>query len=355
MCKQPNPVRPALLAVTLALLPFLTGCKDESVRAYQVPKERAARAQSSPHGTERPAAPTAHVHWESLPANWQERPVSGVMRAAEIGIQGEAGQTAELAVFALPEVRGMELEFVNMWREQISLGATTTAAIADLREAVTIAGNPGQLFDMAGGQPTTADGTIQRIVVAMFTAEGTTWFFKLTGPDALVAGEKDNLKRVLENVDVHSEPHGAPPSAMAAAPASSPPPASADLPTWTVPPGWTATAPGMMVAAKFDVAGGQAQVTVSTAGGDLLSNVNRWRGQLGLAPVAAGQLAEVASEIEVSTGKATLVDLASDDRRMLTVIVPHQGQSWFYKLLGGPSAVAEAKDAFLQFAKSAQY
>jgi hypothetical protein len=112
-----------------------------------------------------------------------------------------------------------------------------------------------------------------------------------------------------------------------------------------------------MLLASFDVAGG-AKVTVSSLGGDgggLLPNVNRWRDQIGLAPINSGQLSEVTSELNVSTGKATLVDLASEESRLLTVIVPHQGRSWFYKLLGSPDAVADARDAFLQFAQSAQY
>lgn len=355
---QLNLVRSALV---LTLAGLGAGCKEEGVRVYQVPKEQprtqhAAAHGTPPHGANLPATPAAHVHWATLPSNWQDRPVSGVMRAAEFGIRGADGQTAELAVFALPEVRGMELEFVNMWREQIGLAATTPDDVAKIREAVTIAGNPGQLFDLAGDASDAAAGTRPRTIVALFSTEGTTWLFKLTGPDALVAAEKAPLKTFLEKVELHAEPHGDPHAGMAAAPA---PPAaesgSDNLPKWTVPSEWTQTAPGMMVLARYNVAGGKAQVTVSTAGGDLLGNVNRWRGQISLPPISASQLPEVTSELAIPAGKATLVDLAGTEQRMLTVIVPQPGQTWFYKLLGETAAVAASKDAFLQFAQSTQY
>src|SRR5207302_1076337 len=63
-------------------------------------------------------------------------------------------------------------------------------------------------------------------------------------------------------------------------------------PEWQVPAGWKEVSSGPMLAAKFIVAGpdeAQAVVNVSVAGGEgggLLANVNRWRNQLGLAPVA---------------------------------------------------------------------
>jgi len=348
---------PAFWPGVVALALCAAGCKEEGVRVYQVPKESprqlASPSGSSPHDSDVPKAPAAHVHWESLPPNWEEQRVSGLMRAAQFAIRGDGGQVAELAVLALPEVRGMELEIVNMWREQVGLAGPASGSVADLREPVTVAGDPGQLFDMAGPE---SQQPRQRIIVAMFSNAGTSWFFKLTGPDALVAGQKENLKRFLEQVELHVDSHSDPHAGMAAASAPAAAETGSDnLPKWTVPPDWSQTAPGTMVLARYNVAGGKAQVTVSTAGGDLLTNVNRWRGQIQLAPIAANQLPEVTSELAVNSGKATVVDLTGSEQRMVAVIVPRPGQSWFYKLLGETAAVAAAKDAFLQFAQSAQY
>ncbi|HSH15246.1 MAG TPA: hypothetical protein VLD18_04370 [Verrucomicrobiae bacterium] len=357
--KQNDPIRSAALTAAILAALTTTGCKEEGIRVYQVPKEQAhVHAQSAPAGASRPPGmPTAHVHWDALPANWQDRPVSGVMRAAEFQVTGTGGQQAELAVIPLPALAGKELEFVNMWREQINLQPTTTADVAELREDVTIGGLPGQLFDMVSEEPIGPGEAKQRVMVAMMTDTETTWFFKLTGPDELVAAEKTNLKSFLETVELHSEPHDDPHAGLA----TTPPPAttpSGNVPRWTVPTGWTSVTPGSMLLASFDLPGGGAKVTVSSLSGDgggLLPNVNRWRGQIGLGPISTGELASVTTEVDLPGGKATLVDLANDEQRMLTLIVPRQGQSWFYKSMGDFATVAREKDALLQFARSAQY
>jgi hypothetical protein len=360
--KQNDLIRSAALTAIILAAMTTTGCKEEGIRVYQVPKEHthehAHARQATPAGTNRPPAmPAAHVHWDALPANWQDRPVSGVMRAAEFGIRGSGGQSAELAVIPLPALAGKELEFVNMWREQINLQPTTTADVAELREEVTIGGLPGQLFDMVSEEPIGPGETKQRVMVAMMTDTDTTWFFKLTGPDELVAAEKTNLKNFLETVELHSEPHDNPHAGLATTPPPTTTP-SGNVPRWTVPQGWTSVTPGSMLLASFDLPGGGAKVTVSTLSGDgggLLPNVNRWRGQIGLGPISAGELASVTTEVDLPGGKATLVDLANDEQRMLTLIVPRQGQSWFYKSMGDFATVAREKDALLQFARSAQY
>src|SRR5208283_5896950 len=74
--------------------------------------------------------------------------------------------------------------------------------------------------------------------------------------------------------------------------------------TWTTPPGWTELPAGEMRVASFKVTGAdgkQADVSViplpGGAGGDF-SNVNRWRGQVGLAPVSEAELPQLAQPVE---------------------------------------------------------
>jgi hypothetical protein len=113
-----------------------------------------------------------------------------------------------------------------------------------------------------------------------------------------------------------------------------------------------------MVLASYQLPDGDGSVTVSSLSGDgggLLANVNRWRNQIQLPPLSGDQLSEVTGEIDVSTGAATLVDLVNDDQRMLVVVVPHQGRSWFLKALGDAATISREKEAFLNFARSAQY
>mgnify|MGYP001547028696 CR=1 FL=1 len=135
-------------------------------------------------------------------------------------------------------------------------------------------------------------------------------------------------------------------------------------PQWQVPAGWQPTQGGAFLVAKFLISGTdseQAAVNVSAAGGDLLANVNRWRRQLGLAPLADNQLPQAVSSLDLPEGKATVVDMTSDaannglKTRLVAAVVPHGQQTWFYKLMGGESLVAQQKDAFLKFVQSAKY
>jgi hypothetical protein len=153
------------------------------------------------------------------------------------------------------------------------------------------------------------------------------------------------------------------PNESAAAPASAAatPAPGAPVPVsqfkWTVPADWKETKPGPMQQARFTVPekdGAQAEVAVSVFPSDTggtLANVNRWRAQLGLPPVEESGLAHLVAPLSAAPG-AQLVDLANNDKRMLTAIVPRDGIWWFYKMTGGAAAVANARDAFIGFVSS---
>jgi hypothetical protein len=116
--------------------------------------------------------------------------------------------------------------------------------------------------------------------------------------------------------------------------------------------------------AKFAVSDseGKAEVTVSSfAGmaGGLAANVNRWRGQLGLSPLSTADAEKEASSLDVLGGKAMLVDMTGEKggqkTRLTAVIVPREGQTWFYKLMGHASVAEREKAAFIKFVQSVRY
>jgi hypothetical protein len=100
----------------------------------------------------------------------------------------------------------------------------------------------------------------------------------------------------------------------------------------------------------------------SGEGGGLAANVNRWRGQLGLAPIAeADKLQETLTPVDTPSGKAMFVDMTGTDARtgkqarLVGAIVPQSGQTWFYKLMGDEQIVGREKNAFQKFVQSAKY
>ena len=134
-----------------------------------------------------------------------------------------------------------------------------------------------------------------------------------------------------------------------------------------MPPGWRDQPPAQFLLAEYAIAGAdgaQADVNVAVlngTGGGVLPNVNRWRGQLGLPPATEATLPAMTSALDVAGGQGTVVDVTGTDSktglkaRLIGVILPQAGQTWFYKLMGDEQLVGQQKEAFVAFIQSAKY
>jgi hypothetical protein len=157
---------------------------------------------------------------------------------------------------------------------------------------------------------------------------------------------------------------GAGASAPAAAPAmggsmANTPVATASGPalTWTAPAHWAAKPTGAMRKGSYTVTGpgGEGDMSISAFPGDVggdLANVNRWRDQVKLPPITQAQLESSTEHVDRNGLHMTVVDLigtGSDAKRILGVIVPHAGGTWFFKLIGPEPLVAKEKAAFTAF------
>jgi hypothetical protein len=366
---------------TLAALAVLAaGCNRDGVKVYHVentdtstPPPPAAAAPAAmpatmPSGLPVPDTSTLPKLKYTVPDGWQEKTPTE-MRVASFGIS-ENGKDADMSVIPLGGMAGGDLANVNRWRGQVGLDALADADLQKLAEKVEIAGQPADLYDMAG--------TAERIVGVIFHNGDATWFFKMTGDPDLVEKQKPAFVSFLKSfqfgglaapstMDLSQLPpsHPAIPG-MDAAAATTPAPDAANVPTWKIPAGWQAAPLSQFLVAKFSIAGAdgaEAAVNVSSLAGDgggLLPNLNRWRSQLGLAPNADAEAANLPT-IAASGGKATLIDISGTDARagkparLVGIVLPLGDQTWFYKLMGDPDVVAQQKDAFVKFVQSAKY
>jgi len=342
----------------------LSGCKREEVQSYEVPKETPVTPSPSasmagaanPHAAAPVASPK--VTWGKLPEGWTEAE-AGQMSLASFSITGDGGQ-ASVAITPLRGMAGREGIIVNMWRQQVGEPELSPEEAAKQLSPVEIDGGEGKMFDVTGKAE---GGAAMRIVTAMQHRGETSWFFKLAGHDALVQAQKPAFVAFLKTIKI-SEATPAPAAtsggmpAMGAGPAPDAKPASAS--DWKIPSGWTSVAPGAMQAAKFTVPekdGAKADVTVSifpNATGTTLMNVNRWRGQIGLAQVTEAELASFVKPLDEKIANSEVADITNNGRRLVGAIVPRDGQWFFFKLLGDEAAVAAQKETFLAFAKSPQ-
>jgi hypothetical protein len=355
----------ALAALASAGL-LLTGCQKEEITVYRVPKVLPGAggtadphaAPASPH-----AAPRPHAHWAELPAGWSEAPAAG-SRAATFAIAGQGGQRAEAAVIAFPGMGGTDLQFVNLWRDQLGLAPLTEAELPKLVQPASIGGADGKLFDITGATKSGDAPAAERIIVGLQKQDGVSWFIKLTGPAALVEQQKPAFLGFLKSLKFHAGSDEGGSSTPAPATASAAPSQGAGAPAWTAPAHWKQQAPGAMQAAKYIVGEGKAKAEVTAVflggmGGALKANLDRWRNQLSLPAAAESEVEQQAPLFPALGPGARIVQLSGstgegDPADMIVLLVPDGRGTWFYKLMGDKAVVAKEKDALVALVKSAK-
>ena len=127
---------------------------------------------------------------------------------------------------------------------------------------------------------------------------------------------------------------------------------------WTAPSGWKELAGGGggMRVATFELPkiNGKVEATVVALPGDVggeLANVNRWRGQLALAPIAQEDLAAARATVKTDLGALLVYDFTGTGEkktRLVAGMIQVSGTTWFFKLMGEEKAVAAARPAFLK-------
>ena len=127
----------------------------------------------------------ADLRW-TAPPEWKSQPASA-MRKASYAVEGEGGAIADVSITAFPGDVGGELANINRWRNQLQLPPVTAAELDGVVTRRSVSSLAVTIADFSGAG--SASG--QRLLGAIVPFGGATWFFKLTGPEALVAREKD--------------------------------------------------------------------------------------------------------------------------------------------------------------------
>ncbi|MGA2244774.1 MAG: hypothetical protein ABSH48_07245 [Verrucomicrobiota bacterium] len=379
MRRSTNSIRLPLAAAALFCL--TAGCGRDSVKVYKVDSSDSVVTTPPPVAATAPAAmPTTMPDGlpvpdnsglpklkYTLPAGWMEKPLTQ-LRVASFDIS-EGGKTADVSVIPLGGSAGGDAANVNRWRGQVGQSPLDEAGLKNSAEAAQVAGQPADLYDVAGSAPGSGDD--ERILGAILHTDESTWYFKMMGDSALAEKNKPAFIAFLKSVEFE-KPAAAATMDLSQLPASHPAlpgmgaAAPADKPTWTVPAGWKEGELMQFLVARYVIQGnGDASAAVNVSqldgnGGGLLPNLNRWRSQLGQPAMSDDDLAKLPS-IDASGTKAVLVDFTGTDARagkaarLIGMVLPLNGQTWFYKLMGDPDVVGQQKDAFINFAQSAQY
>ncbi len=302
----------------------------------------------------------AKPEW-TLPSGWSEKPGDGQMRAATILLPAEK-KPLEMSVTSLPgpttddkpAMKQALLANVNRWRGQFRLRPIGLERLND--ELQEIKAGEGLAYVIAitgryqpGGMmgPMAGDGVGSR--ESGVGSEGTGGSPTGHPPVDMPAGHPPVAL-----------PDGHPPiDAEANDSASSPSPPGLK---YDKPADWQSAPPTPFSVLSFAVVDGdhRVQITASRLGGQLTpeslaSNVNRWRGQLGLAPQDQQQAAAEGKSIAVAGGDGRLVELSSEQTAIVGAIVGRPDGLWFFKLQGDKSLAEKQKSSFETFLKSIRF
>jgi hypothetical protein len=129
------------------------------------------------------------------------------------------------------------------------------------------------------------------MLAAILPAGNQSWFFKVVGPTDPVDKRADDINKFFASIR-----NG-----------------DAGRPTWELPADdWKEEEGTGMRAATIWIPSGNEkplELSVIPSGGDLLSNINRWRGQMKLPEASQAELSEFTREIKSGDATITVVDL----------------------------------------------
>lgn len=130
--------------------------------------------------------------------------------------------------------------------------------------------------------------------------------------------------------------------------------------TWQAPEGWESQPPSSMRMGSYLVPHGSDQgdlsvIRLSGQAGGPLNNLNRWRGQIGLAPVTEESPDAEGRQVMSPAGPFTcwkLVNGEPTNQGMLVAMLFSGDHSLFVKLTGSPDLVNGVEDQFISYVES---
>ena len=139
--------------------------------------------------------------------------------------------------------------------------------------------------------------------------------------------------------------------------------------SWTVPQGWSEQPPTSMRLGNFLFTASNGQkveisvVSLPGAAGGIAANFGMWRSQLGLPALEEGAVMKQSETLRVGSMEMRSIDLLSETNlvdgkskaRIVGVIYPREGNTWFFKMKGEDAAVVEAKPSFISFLESVKF
>jgi hypothetical protein len=145
--------------------------------------------------------------WQ-MPAGWVEVTPSSAMRRAQYQVPGSGGDAECVVYYFGPGQGGDAMANALRWADQFSQPDGSSSHEALLTEQIEIDGIPVLVSEVSGtynGGLAMMGGPSEKLEDYMLlgaVAEGpdANWFFKLTGPEATVAANRDAFRGMIESL-----------------------------------------------------------------------------------------------------------------------------------------------------------
>ena len=274
---------------------------------------------------------------------------SSAMRGVNLAVTREP--RAECFLTLLGGTGGGLAANVDRWRGQMGLAPLDEARFAAL-ERTQLLGKDAVRIDFEGRYSGMdgVGGEDFRMVGLLAVHEGGSAFVKFVGPAAVVAEELAAFDAFAASLRVNS-------------PAAAAPNANTAGFVWTVPEGWTRSADRPLRTVTF-VAEGEVECYVAVLAGDgggVRSNLDRWRAQMGGAPLTVEELAAL-EHVPALGVRAALIEVEGNYRGMngetvqggalLGAVAVLADSTVFVKMIGPLDAVRRETDRFRAFVTS---
>lgn len=334
---------------TLLLFLALCSCKDDEIRTYKVAVEPEAEAQPKQDaGARDHAEHSDSVTWRALPG-WKAEEAGKFLSAAYT-----VPELGRLTVSKLGGDGGGLAANVNRWRGQVGMQPLPEDEVRGQPLPVIGSNREMLLFNL---NPDEAPADTEGVFVAVLPLGSETWYFKLTGPSAKLRENGGTVfMDFLSDVRIAGEQQAAPPSK------------GAPMINVIAPAGWEKSQGSSMRVASFEIKGEDgttADVSVIPLPGDsgsVLDNVNRWRGQVQLPPLAGADDPAIGVEMDGEAGKLFVTHMVSaeavlDGKKaaISTAILKTDDITWFFKITGEAALVEANREKFENFARTASF
>lgn len=264
-----------------------------------------------------------------LPEKWKASPgPAPIYQTIQVS---EDADEAALTVTPLPAPASDPVGYLkgnlNRWRRQLGLPPLSSPEwLQEAMEASEVVSIPkgNQFITLVHIQGTTEKFGKTEMLVAMMSQQS------LTGTAAMATrppAESSTTPKPVSDVVKYEKPEGWLPSDGSAMRLVS-------------------------LAAKHESGIADISVIRLPGGGDVLPNINRWRGQVKLQPLEEDELNATLEEVDVSGFPGKLSLLEGPEESILAAIIEQNGVKWFFKMQGPTAAVKAEEKHFREFIAS---